>query len=184
MSTPPIRITISGEAGSGKSTVASLIAKKLKIKHYSTGDYMRKMAANHKVTIIELNKIGETDASIDKELDDWQMQLEKDKKKEFVIDSRLGFHFIPTSIKIFLSADLEVRAKRIYQDKRAVEKNTTLQQTIANIKKRQQLERARYKEKYNIDYLDFSTYDLVLDTTKMKPTEVAEKIVLFVKKRK
>ena len=178
----PIRITISGEAGSGKSTVADIIANKLKLKRHSTGDYMRTMAAARGVTIIELNKIGETDPSIDKELDDWQKKLEKKKDEGFVLDSRLGFHFIPSSIKIFLSADIKVRAERIYNDQRLVEDNPSLKKTIENIKKRQTLERERYKEKYGIDYLDFSNYDLVLDTTKMSPSEVAEKVIAFVKK--
>ena len=177
----PMRITISGEAGSGKSTVADIIANKLKINRYSTGDYMRTMAAARGVTIIELNKIGETDPSIDKELDDWQKKLEKKKGESFVLDSRLGYHFIPSSIKFFLEADIHVRAKRIYHDQRLVEENTTIKKTVENIKNRQQLERSRYIKKYGIDYLDFSTYDLVLNTTKMSPQEVAEKIVAFVK---
>lgn len=177
----PIRITISGEAGSGKSTVADIIANKLKIKRHSTGDYMRTMAAARGVTIIELNKIGETDPTIDKELDDWQKKLEKKKDESFVLDSRLGYHFIPSSIKIFLEADINVRAQRIYNEGRLVEENTNLKKTIENIKKRQQLEHERYRQKYGIDYLDFSKYDLVLNTTSMTPAEVAEKIILFVK---
>lgn len=181
---PSIRITISGEAGSGKSTVADIIAKKLKIKRYSTGDYMRTMAATRGVTIIELNKMSETDSSIDKELDDWQKKLEKKKDESFVLDSRLGFHFIPSSIKIFLHGDLDIRAERIFHTNRLVEENTTLEKTIANIKKRQRLERKRYKEKYSVDYLDMSQYDLVVNTTKMKPEEVAEKMIQFVKKSK
>lgn len=180
--TKPIRITISGEAGSGKSTVADIIANKLKLKRHSTGDYMRTMAAARGVTIIELNKIGETDPTIDKELDDWQKNLEKKKEESFILDSRLGFRFIPSSIKIFLEANLNVRAERIYNDQRLVEENTSLKKTIENIKKRQHLERERYKEKYGIDYLDFSKYDLVLDTTNMSPQKVAEKIIVFVKK--
>ena len=176
-----IRITISGEAGSGKSTVADIIARKLRINRYSTGDYMRTMAAARGVTIIELNKISETDSSIDKELDDWQKKLETKKDESLVLDSRLGFHFIQSSIKIFLHADLSVRAERIFTTNRLLEENTTLKKTIANIKKRQALERKRYKEKYGVDYLDFSQYDLILDTTKIKPEEVADKIIMFVR---
>jgi cytidylate kinase len=175
-----VRITISGEAGSGKSTVADIIAKRRNIKRYSTGDYMRTMAAARRVTIIELNKMAEEDASIDKELDDWQKNLNKNKKEAFVIDSRLGFHFIPNSIKVFLKADIEKRAQRIYNTKRATEKNTTLKKTITNIKKRQALERSRYKEKYGADYLDFSQYDLVVDTTHITPKEVADTIMRYV----
>lgn len=179
----PIRITISGEAGSGKSTVADIIADKLKIKRHSTGDYMRTMASARGVSIIELNKIAETDPSIDRELDDWQKKLEKKKDEEFVLDSRLGFHFIPSAKKVFLKADLNTRAQRIFNSIRLTEENTTLKKTIENIKKRQTIDRQRYIEKYGVDYLDFSKYDLVLDTTKMQPEEVAEKIIEFMKKK-
>lgn len=179
----PIRITISGEAGSGKSTVADIIANKLRINRYSTGDYMRTMAAARGVTIIKLNKMSETDPAIDRELDDWQKKLEEKKQESFVLDSRLGFHFIPSSIKVFLRAGLNIRAKRIFYMSRLVEQNTTLKKTIADIKKRQVLERERYKEKYGVDCLDFSRYDLVLNTTKLTPEKVADKIIMFVMKK-
>jgi len=177
----PIRITISGLAGAGKSTVADIITNKLKINRYSTGDYMRTMAAARGVSLIELNKKAETDQSIDNELDGFLKKLEKDKKQEFIIDSRLGFHFIPSAIKVFLKADIKERAKRIFPTKRLTERNTTLNKTIEDMKKRMKLEQDRYKKKYNADYLDFSKYDLVIDTTKISAEEVADKIIKFVK---
>lgn len=180
----PIRITISGQAGSGKSTVADIIANKLRINRYSTGDYMRTMAAARGVTIIKLNKMSETDPAIDRELDEWQKKLEEKKQESFVLDSRIGFHFIPSSIKVFLCADLNIRAKRIFLMNRLVEQNTTMKKTIADIKKRQALERERYKEKYGVDFLDFSRYDLVLNTTKLTPEKVADKIINFTKNTK
>ena len=47
-------ITISGEPGAGKSTTAKLLAKKLSCKHYSTGDFMRDMAEERKISLLEL----------------------------------------------------------------------------------------------------------------------------------
>lgn len=176
----PLKITISGEAGAGKSTVADILAHKLQINRYSTGDHMRTMAAARGVTLIELNKISETDASIDKELDDWQKKLEK-SAESFVIDSRLGFYFIPSSLKVFLTADEDESAKRIFNSKRLVETNTTLQKTIVNMKKRKNLEKKRYTEKYGVDYFDLTHYDIIIDTTTLTPKEIAEKIVQFLK---
>jgi CMP/dCMP kinase len=178
-----IRITLSGEAGSGKSTVADIIGNKLKIKRHSTGDYMRTMAAARGVTIIELNKIAENDPTIDKELDDWQIELDKKKNESFVIDSRLGFHFMPSTTKIYLKANFDARAERIFHTKRLTEENLTLEQTKKNIKKREGIHRKRWIEKYGVDYKDFSYYDLVLDTTDLTPEQVADKIIDFVQKR-
>ncbi len=178
-----IQITISGEAGSGKSTVADIIANKLKLKRYSTGDYMRTMAAAKGMTIIELNKMAETDQRIDKELDQWQIKLSRKNNELFIIDSRLGFHFIPHAVKVFLKADIMKRAERIFHTKRLTESNTTMRKTLADIKRRQALDRNRYIEKYNVDYLDFSNYDLVIDTSNIGPEKVAEKIINYVLKK-
>ena len=49
-------ITISGTPGSGKSTVAKMIATKLGFKHYSTGDFMRQMAKERGISLEELSK--------------------------------------------------------------------------------------------------------------------------------
>ncbi len=72
-------ITISGIAGSGKSTVAKLLAKRLGYRHYSIGDFMREMAKERKVSLLELSKEAEKGHSIDKELDEKQRELGKKK---------------------------------------------------------------------------------------------------------
>ena len=173
-------ITISGEAGSGKSSAANYVAEKLDITHYSNGDFMRSMAKERGVTILELNKLSEKDKTIDEELDQRQIKLGKEKDN-FIIDSRLGFHFIPNSFKVLLKADLKTRAERIFGDKRSEEHNESLQDTMNNIENRQASEKARYRELYGIDYMDESNYDLVLDTTDMPIEGVGEAVISAMK---
>ena len=103
-------ITISGKPGSGKSTIAKELAKKLKLKHFSIGDFMREMAKDKNISLLELSELSEEDKSIDKELDNKQIQLGK-REDNFIIDSRLGFHFIPNSVKIFLEVEIKESAK-------------------------------------------------------------------------
>ena len=169
-------ITISGIAGSGKSTVAKLLAKKLNYKHYSVGDFMREIAKERKLTLLELSKEAEEDPSIDKELDKKQIELGK-KEDNFVIDSRLGFHFIPNSKKIFLEVQLNEAAKRILKEKRKHEQYKDINESIKKIKTRISSEDKRYNEYYKIDYHDKSNYDLVIDTTNAEPEEVVSKII-------
>src|SRR3989338_11043792 len=130
-------ITLSGMPGSGKTTVAKRIAKKLKLKHYSTGDLRGKIALKHRMTIDELNKLGEKEDWTDKEVDYYQKKLGK-TSDNFIIDGRLGFYFIPNSIKIFLKVDLKEGAKRILKaGKRPDErKYKNVNESLKEIKKR------------------------------------------------
>ena len=133
-----MRITISGKAGSGKGTIAKLLSKKLKLKHYSIGDLMRVMATEKNLSLLELNKLAEKDKSIDFELDNKLKELGK-TKDNFVVDGRLTSFFISNAeIRVFLDADEKVRAQRILKDKRQHEKSKSLKEAINSIKKREE----------------------------------------------
>jgi CMP/dCMP kinase len=169
-------ITISGKAGSGKSTVAKLVAKKLKLKHYSIGDLMRKLAKEKKISLIKLSKLAEKDKSIDLELDKKQIELRE--QDNFVIDGRLTAYFIPyADLKVFLDCNDKVRAERILKDKRGEEKSNSIKDLITKIKQREQSERKRYKNLYKIDYQEKKLYNMVIDTTDLGIKEVVEKII-------
>lgn len=175
-------ITISGKAGSGKSTIAKLLAKKLSLKHYSIGDLMRQMAKEKGISLLELSELAEKDESIDKELDEKQIELGK-KEKNFVIDGRLTAFFIPKAdFKIFLECDDKVRAERILKDERETEKSKDINETIKKIKRREESERKRYKEYYKVDYYKKELYDDIIDTTNLSVGEVLDKVLGIVKK--
>jgi len=173
-------ITISGTAGSGKSTVGKLLAKKLGYRHYSNGDFMREMAEKRKISLLELSRLAEKDQSIDKEIDQRQIHLGK-TKDNFVIDSRLGFHFIQNSVKIFLDADIEERARRILADKARKEQNIDLKTTKQNIEAREKSEKKRYKKYYGLNPYDKKYYDLVIDTGNLTPEQAASTVLRFIK---
>ncbi len=176
-------ITISGNAGSGKSTVARLLSKKLGLKHYSIGDLMRGMADERGITLLELNKIAEKNELIDFELDKKLKELGKNNDN-FVVDGRLTAFFIPEAkVRVFLSADIEVRAKRILKDEkrqRIQEKSQDLRSTIKNIEMRESSEKKRYWQYYGVDYLDKKLYNCIVDTSNSNPMEVANKIIDFI----
>lgn len=177
-------ITISGKAGSGKSTVARELAKQLKLKHYSIGDLMRQMAKERDISLLELGKAAEKDKSIDKELDERQIRLGREEDN-FVIDGRLTAHFIPNAnVKVFLECEDRVRAERILKDERKDEKSKDITEVISKIKKRESSERKRYKQYYGIDYYDEEMYNLVIDTTKLSVKGVVGRIIGKIKKKK
>jgi CMP/dCMP kinase len=174
-------ITIAGNAGSGKSTVAKEVAKKLKYNHYSSGDAMRSIAKQRAITILELNKLGEKDPSIDHEVDGWVDTLGK-TENNFVIDSRLAFHFIPHSFKVFLTGDFEVRMDRIFKEgKRVSEEHKTVEDLKEFMQEREASEMKRYKKLYHLNYYEEKNYDLVVDTTEMNVKEVVKEILVKVR---
>ena len=176
-------ITISGRAGSGKSTIAKLVAKKLGLKHFSSGDFMRQMAKEKKISLLGLSKLAEKDRSIDKELDERQIRLGKEEDN-FVIDGRLSAFFIPKAdFKIFLDADKKTRAERILKDARAEEEGKSLKDIEKKIEEREKSEAKRYREYYSYDCYDKSKHDFVIDTTKLSIEGVAEKVLGLVNKK-
>jgi len=175
-----MRITITGPPGSGKSTVAKLLAKKLKLKHYSAGDIRREIAAKKGISLAELNKRDEKTHETDKLVDDYQKNLSK-TKDNFVIDGRLPAFFIPNSVKIFLDVKPLVGAKRVMDRRKGVEVYEDVKDAVKKLKERDESDRKRYKDLYGIDYSDKSRYDLVIDTTKTNVEEIVEEITEFVK---
>jgi len=180
-------ITVAGNPGSGKSTVAKLLAQKLGLRHFSVGDLMREMAKERNLSLADLGKIAEGDRSIDVALDERQIQLGR-TEDDFVIDGRLSFHFIPQSLKVFLDAELKTRAERIWKDVkvknlRKEEQVETIREIVDQIQRREKSEKIRYEKYYHLNPYDLKHYDLVIDTTSISAEEAADKVVEFVQKR-
>lgn len=177
-------LTLSGNPGSGKSTVAKRVAAALGLQHYSVGDLRGKMALERGLTINQLNKLGEQEDFTDREADEYQKTL-GEKEDNFVIDSRLGFHFIPQSFKVFLDVDPEVGAERIFHEP-VVRPDEPKEVSVAAVQQanaeRMQSDNLRYRKYYNLDIHDQAHYDLVINTSQLTIDQVVEKILAAVKK--
>ena len=178
-------ISISGKPGAGKTTVAELLAKKLKYKSYYMGGIRRELAKKRGMTLEEYNKLGETDSSTDSEVDEYQKKLGK-IEDNFVIQGRTSFKFIPQSFKVYLDVDDDVAIARIWQDiqknpEQRNEASTSLADVRKNFKKRMQSDKKRYMKYYGFDCYDQRHYNLVIDTTHQTPEDVVRKIVVSAK---
>jgi cytidylate kinase len=175
-----MKLTVSGATGSGKSTISKLLAEKLKLKYFSIGRIMRALAQEKGLSIMEFSKNAENNPEIDNELDERQARIGREEDN-FVMDSRLGFHFIPDSLKIYLDVDIKEAAKRIMNEKRKEEKYKSLDEAIDFLKKRMSSESKRYKEYYKIDFPKKSSFDLWVDTTNKAPGQVVNEILKRIK---
>lgn len=178
-------IAICGEAGSGKNSVGKELAKRLGYKFYSVGDLRREMARKRGLSIEEFNKLGESEEFTDKEIDKFQEELGK-KEDNFVIVGRTSAHFIPHAFKVFLDAELEERARRVFQDSvnRQEESYSSIEEAKEAIKKRRESDERRYRKYYGINPFDRTGYDLVIDATRIGIEEVVDRIMEEIEKRK
>lgn len=163
-------ITIAGKLGSGKSSTAKKLAQELGYEHHSTGQIMREIAREHGFDLTEWNLQAEKDPRYDYEIDDRTKEL--GKKEKIVMDSRLAFHFVPDSFKVYLNIDGRVAAQRIYEslshdESRAEEfKATSVEEMAQDITVRRESEVKRYQNLYGIDNHALENFDLVIDTGK------------------
>ena len=169
-----VTITISGTPGSGKTTVAKLLEKKLGLKYVYLGMIFRELAKKYNMSLEDFGKYCEEHSEIDKELDNKQIDILK--KGEVILEGRLaGWLALRNKIpafKVLIDADLETRVKRIInREEGSVEKRKK------EIKKREKSEAKRYKEYYGINLKDKSIYDIVIDSSNKTPEEIVELII-------
>ncbi len=168
-------ITLSGDIGSGKSSVAACLATQTGYEIVGTGKIQRAIAEKRGMTTLELNERSETDRSVDDEIDSFVINMGK-TRDNLIVDSRLAWHFIPAAYKVYLSVAPEVGAERVYNALRKDENNVSLELTLANNLNRQSLEVARFKKLYAVNFRDQANYDLVIDTSLSNPEEIASDI--------
>ena len=169
-------ITITGDLGSGKSTVSNLLRERLNLEYIYTGKIQREIANKYNMTTLELNQYAETHPEIDEEIDATFKSL--NNSTDLLVDSRLAWFFIPDSFKVFLKTDVMVSAYRISNDnQRGSEKYSSLEEAVDNIIARKTSENKRYLELYGANCSDLSNFDLVIDTSFITPESVADIIV-------
>lgn len=171
-------ITLSGDLGSGKGCVSSILANKLGYTIYRNGEYFRKLAKEKNMSVSEFCDYVDKHPEIDRSIETSACEYAK-SHDNLIIDARMGWYVVPDSFKVYLTVDIDEAAKRAFNDPNR--KDTECFDTILEQKndmiKRQASENNRYKTLYNVDNLDMSHYDLVIDTTNISANEVANVIL-------
>ena len=168
------RISLTGDLGSGKSTVSKIIAEQHGCDTYSTGKICREIAESKGIyDIKEMNLYMKTHPEVDKEIDDGLIAL-SDRKGNIIIDSRMAWHFTKGTFKVYLSCAIDVAAERIFGDNRATESYSSVEEMKQSNIQRKTAENGRYFELYGVRIFDMTNYDLVVDTTAASAKEAAE----------
>jgi predicted cytidylate kinase len=167
-----MKITLSGPIGSGKSTVGILLARKLHIEFISGGEIFRQNARKHNMTLAEFGKYAESNPEIDKQQDQFLLQLLV-TRENLVLESRLaGWIATKNAInatRIYIDADIDVRIERVMKREGGTRDNV-----LKTVKEREDSELKRYMKYYGVDYRIPEYYDIIVDTTKISAEEGAD----------
>ena len=171
-------ITITGKPCSGKGTVAKEFCKAYNFEYICTGDMFRSFAKQFGYDdILTFQEQDPRVKQIDKLVDDKTTEIGLTRTNEnIVIDSRMAWHFAPNSFKVFIDVDDTIAGIRLLGANRETEKTTTLEKAIESLKTRWNIENERYMELYNINNLNHENYDYIIDSSKLTPEEIVEKI--------
>lgn len=167
------KITLSGLAGSGKSTIGKMLAAKLNYKFVSVGDFSRRYAMEkYGADINQFQQICKENPDIDRELDKEFEQFGK-VNDNFVIDYRLGSLFIPDGFHVYLDVSDLVAAKRVKMNDRGNEFNTdNIDVKMAVIISRNQIMIKRFIDLYNFNFTLKNNYNLVVNTDNHDAEEI------------
>jgi cytidylate kinase len=184
-------IAIDGPAGAGKSTVAAMLARRLGVPYLDTGamyrtvgllalragltvplaegaaDTVRQALADHTIDV----EVGERGTTVLLDGDDVGPEI---RTPDCVMEGRdIGTVVFPDArLKVFLTAVPKERALRRHRDLQQTEPHTGLEEV-----QRQQRQRDRQDSSREDSPLQVARGSVVVDTTRMAPEEVVERLV-------
>ncbi len=177
-------ITVTGKPCSGKGAASKILCEKYGFDYLCAGDIMRDIAMqcgyNNILEFQQHHKdIKQVDNYIDSKIEQIGITRAND---DLLIDSRLAWHFVKKSFKVFIDVDLDTASKRLLSADRQNEQATSIEHAKKLLIDRWQTENDRYTAIYNTNNLNMDNYDLVIDSTNLTQQQIADKIYKEYKK--
>ncbi len=172
-------ISLSGLAGSGKTTIGKLLAEKLSFKFISIGNFSREFAKKeYDMNINEFQDFCKTNPKIDYEIDD-EFSKFCNANNNLIIDYRLAHHFVKNSFNVFLIVSEKEAVRRLQNANRQSEfssnKNSFIKEKMNDRNKKMQ---KRFLDIYNTDFTLLDNYHLVVNTNQCSDFEDITNIIL------
>ncbi|MHA1584525.1 MAG: (d)CMP kinase [Promethearchaeota archaeon] len=168
-----MNISFAGLHGTGKSTIAKMIAEHFHFTYYSTGIAFREMAKEKGMTLEEFSKFTEKHPEIDNILDHKIVDMAKDGAQDYIFEGQLPTYMLGDlkDFAIMLTCDEEIRIQRM-----ASRDEEDISEKVHETIVREESEQQRFIELYNIDVMNpaliLKTFDLIINTTHLGIEEV------------
>ncbi len=159
-------ITISGDSGTGTTTLARKLSSTLELPYFYAGSIFRSIADERKIRLLDFIDQPGYDMSIDRQVDAEMITIMSTESRAIVEGRLSGYlawrHKIP-SFRILLTASPTIQAQRI-----AHREQQPLELALAEVTERDRLDWQRYKVIYGIEkQTSHQWYQLILDTDTM-----------------
>lgn len=176
-------IVISGSPGSGSTSVAKELAKRLRFRCFVPGRLQKKLGKSKKESKAALESWATKKGSSKKTHEDRdKLQIKEAKKGKVVMCGKLSIHFLKdiSDCKVWLDVPLKTRAQRT-----AKRDGISVKEAMKEISERQRIERREWKRIYGFDYFyQKKIADFVLDSSGLTLGQTVNKIMKFVKSKK
>lgn len=174
MTVPDLTVTVGGLAGTGTSTLCRLLAARLDLPYTYAGSLFRQEAARRGLSLAEFGQLCQDDPSVDRSLDDRQLELLR--AGGVLLEGRmagwLAEHHRVDAFTVWVVCDEDVRMGRITE-----RDGGDVEEQRARTRTREASEFARFADYHGADLTELSIYDLVLDSTDLAPTELADGVL-------
>jgi predicted cytidylate kinase len=172
-------ITIGGNIGAGKTTLAGKLALALGYEELRMGHIFRMMAAEQGRSIEEFYAALAGDAALERSVDERQATM-MHESDDLVVSGRMSWFLAKNSqfdvFNIFLKVDPRIGAERTA--KREEHAGHTIEELMQINKAREATELERYRALYGIqNFHDTAHYDLTLDTSHITEDAVLQKVI-------
>lgn len=167
-------IAISGEIGTGTTTLAKSLSEQLGWQYINTGDFFRDWHREHRVPLDETKQIP---PELDRQID-MGFRKKMVEEVEIVFEARLagwlGFDAKANhTLRVLLKCDEEVALRRALARDGGKEN-----EIMQKLKKRSKDLKGKFRQLYGIeDYLDPKYFNLIVDTTNLNPQEVLQTVL-------
>ncbi len=165
-------IAISGDSGTGTTTLAKNLAEKLGWKYFNTGQVVRAWYQEHNIPLEEATKIPE---ELDRQFEATGQERMK-SESGLVFEARLAGWLskdFPDVLRILCVADEETRMQRV-----ARRENMTLEEARHKTNKRSQELQEKFEKLYGVkDTFDPQYFEIIIDTGKLNAQECQQAVL-------
>jgi len=177
-----VHVTISGQPGSGTSTIVKMLEEHFSWTSLNGGQVFRDEAEKRGLDLATFGKLCADDLSVDRMLDSELKSRMIAPGGPQIVESRLAGKWAHDlgidCVRIWIEVTLEERAKRIVS-----REGGTVEQRLNEAKTRTEMDQARFSELYGIDMADLQPYSNVIQGDNLDPESVFSEVISILEER-